>query len=205
MAHVRRNVEILAERLGRSSYRFASRRPLEAPDPNVSSHVEELEQHGVYVPVALEAWLLEVGGVDFCGTHPEWPRTGYTGMNDKDTLENEPWYTDPLVILVSLQEALESLEDGEDLDDSDSGDDLGPWIDIAPDVVTKANVSGAGPVVMSGAAPRFDNVLVGQAGSLTLLSYLRLAFDWGGFPGFEYIADAPTELIEELRRDLTRL
>ena len=122
-----------------------------------------------------------------------------------DRLSSTQMLTRHLVISVSLQETLECLEDEEDPDETDPEDDLGPWIDIAPDVVHKANVSGAGPVAMSGAAPRFDSVLVGQAGSLTLLSYLRVAFDWGGFPGFEYIADAPTELIEELRRDLTRL
>lgn len=205
MAFARRNVEVLAERLDHSGYQFRSHRPVEPPEPDVSLQVEELARRGIYVPVALEAWLLEVGVVDFCGTHPEWPRTGYAGMNDTDAPEREPWYTDPLVVVVSLQSILEDVENAEGPDESGSEYSIGVWIDIAPDVVHKANVSGGEPVMMSAVAPRFDDVLVGQAGSLTLLSYLRLAFDWGGFPGFEYIADAPTTMLADLRRNLTRL
>lgn len=51
------------------------------------------------------------------------------------------------------------------------------WIGIAPDDVHKANVSGGAPIMIDGSSPGFDKVLAGQSGSMTLLAYLRLAFD----------------------------
>ncbi len=161
----------------------------------MANKLTELGDRGVHVPIALQAWLIEVGGVDFRGTHPDWPRTGYAGMRDHDATEYEPWYTDPLHIKVSPQSILGNLSEN----DPQAG------IEIAPDIITKANIGGAGPISISSAEPRFDSVLVGQLGSLTLLSYLRYAFAWGGFPGFDYIPDAPAEMLAELTQGLTRL
>lgn len=201
MAFARMNVDILAERLTRSGYEFAHGKPVIPPEEDVIEKLEELGNRGVHVPIALQAWLIEVGGVDFCGTHPGWPRTGYAGMHDDNAIYSEPWYTDPLVIQVSTQEMLDNLSD----DPPQLGDYFSHCTEIAPDDVHKANISGAAPISISGTEPRFDNVLVGQHGSLTLLSYLRHAFAWGGFPGFDFIADAPTEMLRELSQGLTRL
>ena len=205
MAFARRNVDLLFERLERLGYQFANGAlARQQPEDGVAECVEELAQVGVHVPVALQAWLMEVGGVDLCGTHPDWPRTGCFGMGDDDPSQ-ELWYTDPLVISVSLEETFENREDCANCADVEPPDGLEPWIEIAPDAVTKVNVSGAGPISISGAAPRFDTFLMGQHGSFTLLSYLRFAFAWGGSPGFEYIVDPPEEMLTILREGLTRL
>jgi hypothetical protein len=198
MAFARHNVELLIERLERSGYSFASPDgPRREPEEDLATCFQELADRGVHVPVALQAWLMEVGSVDLSGTHPAWLRTGYSGLGD-DKSHSEPWYTDPLVIWLSPRSLLQWREQARENAETH-------WLEIAPDVVTKANVSGGAPVSVDAGAPRFDPILVGQHGSYTLLSYLRWAFAWSGFPGFDYIPDAPVEMLKELGRELVRL
>jgi hypothetical protein len=149
------------------------------------------------VPVALQAWLMEVGSVDLSGTHPDWPRSAYAGLRD-DGSGLEPWYTDPLVIWIDARSQLERFEKRDRPVRT-------PQLEFAPDDVTKANVSGAGPLSIRCDLPQFDSFLLGQHGSFGLLSYLRWAFEWSGFPGFDYIPDAPKDMLRELGRGLTRL
>ena len=203
MAFARRNVELLIERLQLSGYEFANPDgPWRAPDEDIERLVHDLADRGVYVPVSLQAWLSEVGGVDLSGTHPEWPRTGYAGMgtrvSDRKRHDREPWYTDPLVIYYDLRGLLAWLEE----QDSPTST---RWLEIAPDAIHKANVSGGAPISMNCEVPQFDTFLVGQHGSLTLLSYIRHAFEWSGFPGFDYIYDAPKEMLRDLGQGLTYL
>lgn len=192
MAFAKRNVDILVDRLSDSGYEFVSN-PLVGPEPNLENKLSELSERGVFLPISLQAWLMEIGSVDFCGTHPEWSRTGYAGIRDNDE-HYEPWYTDPLCIGVSIDSILSEFDD-----------DTIETVDLAPDCITKANVSGNGPISVHCLSQRFDDVLIGQTGCFTLLSYLRHAFEWSGFPGFEYIPDAPTEMLQAWSQGLTQL
>ncbi|MEP3479108.1 MAG: hypothetical protein ABJZ55_07675 [Fuerstiella sp.] len=192
-AFARSNVETLATRLTDSGYRFVST-PVAEPEPNLIANFECLRVRGVFVPVALQAWLIEIGCVDFRGTHPDWKNTAYSGMHDDSAAYSEPWYTDPLCISVSVESMLTQSQEG-DLE----------TVEIAPDAVTKANVNGAGPISMHCSTQRFDDLLIGQHGSYSLLSYLRHAFHWGGFPGFAYIPNAPLDMIQSWSRGLTQL
>lgn len=194
MMFARRNIELLIDRLDHSGYRFAnSYGPFQRPEDDISNCIDELANRGVFVPVALHAWLMEVGAVDFAGSHPDWSRSAYSGFFEEKS-GREIWFTDPLVVWFNPR----MLE-------QDASEAKTRWIEIAPDVVHKSNVSGGAPVWMSCQVPAFDTCLVGQHGSFTLLSYLRYAFEWSGFPGFEYIPDAPREMLVELGRGLTRL
>lgn len=196
MAFARQNVEILVDRLTTSGYRFANERPYTPPADDVSIQLQELSGTGVHVPIALEAWLTEVGSVDFCGSHPDWPQSACFGIFDEDSPDTEPWYTDPLVVQSDLGWLVKQATEGPKNVES---------IPIAPDAVTKANISGGGPISIACTQPAFDNVVIGQHGSFTLLSYLRHAFDWAGFPGFEFIPDAPTEMLKSIAQGLVRL
>lgn len=198
MAFARRNVELLIGRLQDSGYQFANPEgPWCEPEDGLEGMIEELADRDVYFPIALQAWFIEVGCVDLSGTHPEWPRTAYFGLLDDDP-DCEPWYTDPLFIWYDVKSLLSWLQ----RNDSPSRT---RWLELAPDAVTKANISGGGPVSVNCEKPSFDSVLVGQHGSYTLLSYLRAAFDWSGFQGFEYMVDAPEKMLKDLGRGLTRL
>ena len=192
MAFAKRNVDTLIGRLSESGYEFVSQ-PLVVPESDLENKISELNERGIFLPISLQAWLMEIGCVDFCGTHPAWSPTGYAGLNDDDE-QYEPWYTDPLCIGVSVDSMLSEI-DGVAIE----------TIDLAPDAITKANVSGAGPISMHCSSQRFDDVLIGQHGCFTLLSYLRHAFEWGGFPGFAYIPDAPTEMLQSWSQGLTEL
>ena len=196
MTFARHNVEILVERLMTSGYRFATGNPHIPPSGEVSQQLRELSAAGVQVPIALEAWLTEVGNVDFCGSHPDWQRSACVGILDDDSAGVEPWYSDPLVINIDLNWLMKQAAESPENIDS---------IEIAPDDVTKAGVSGSGPISMSCVQPSFDNVLIGQHGSFTLLSYLRHAFEWAGFPGFDFIPDAPIPMLRSMAQGLVRL
>jgi hypothetical protein len=65
----------------------------------------------------------------------------------------------------------------------DSKDQL--CIDLAPDYLHKANISGGSPYCIE--VPYFgaDPIFSGERHGLPFLDYLRLAFRWGGFPGLE--------------------
>lgn len=85
MIFARQNVEILLDRLITSGYRFASRNPYVPPAEDVSSALQQLSAAGVYFPIALEAWLTEVGSLDLRGSHPDWPRSAYGGICDDES------------------------------------------------------------------------------------------------------------------------
>ena len=191
MSFARLNVDLLVERLHNIGYQFANRTPHVLPDAECDEKILELENRGCHLPIALRAWIMEVGRVDLCGSHPDWPRTAYAGMfEDKD--DSEPWGTDPLVVDVNLDALL-------------SSDRVKSSVMIAPDDTTKANYSGGGPIRVSTKKPSFDMVMIGQHGSFTLHSYLQHAFSWGGFPGFRYLPDPPTDMLKLLSNGLVRL
>lgn len=195
MAFARRNVETIVARLTATGHRFASEHAFVPPGNDVSAVLNELAASGVGLPIALQAWILEVGSVDLRGSHPDWPRSAYVGLFDKDSSDSEYWYTDPLVIEVDLQSLLDWVSDAKHVDS----------LDLAPDAITKTNFSGGGPISIDCLQPSFDNVLIGQHGSLTLFSYLKHAFDWAGFPGFSFTPDVPNEWLESMTRGLVRL
>ena len=75
-------------------------------------------------------------------------------------------------------------------------------MEIAPDAFHKANVSGGISYEIRTDVPVIDTLFQNEPHGLTFVEYLRLAFEWGGFPGFEGIRDAPVGFIDELRRGL---
>ena len=58
-------------------------------------------------------------------------------------------------------------------------------IDLAPDYLHKANISGGMPYAILVPFPGADPVLADERLELPFVEYLRLAFKWGGFPGLE--------------------
>ena len=64
-------------------------------------------------------------------------------------------------------------------------------LDLAPDYLHKANISGGAPYGIE--LPFFgaDPIFVNEAHELPFVDYLRLCFRWAGFPRLERYADRP--------------
>ncbi len=61
-----------------------------------------------------------------------------------------------------------------------------PWnLDLAPDCLHKANISGGAPYGIELPYLGADPVFANEKHSLPFVDYFRLAFRWGGFPGLE--------------------
>ena len=58
-------------------------------------------------------------------------------------------------------------------------------IDLAPDWLHKAHVSGGSPYTVEVPNRAIDGPLLDEPHSTTFVNYLRIAFRWGGFPGWD--------------------
>jgi hypothetical protein len=132
------------------------------------------------------------------GEHPGWPCHAY--LFDRRPKARPIWYTDPLVVENVLAWAYDSWRD---CVQSDGIDAVGPCcLEIAPDAEHKANCSGNGSYELPTHVAAIDATLRNEPHNVMFLDYLRIAFRWGGFPGFVTIADAPQDFIAELTRGL---
>lgn len=205
MRTARENVERIVEHLVRIDYRFSEPDRIHLPPTKMATEwFADYESKGVYFPVSLQAWILEVGSVNFMGSHPNWPHPGYLFQDSGAGVE--PWLTDPLVIDVPEDFIQQEYKDWQWRCDEDGSQQAGPFrIPIAPDDIHKANVSGGGPYEVPTELPAVDALVLNERHCVSLVSYLRMAFDWGGFPGFELIDERPAEFIASLKRGLLPL
>ena len=197
MSRVAHNVDVLVQRLDAAGWRWAHpayRR--RTPDWDDERAVTAIENAIGPLPLALRALLLRVGEVSLCGNHPSWSPPAYAF----DDLRDYPVMADPLV----LPSATWMLEELSDWDADEWNEPKRPWeFGFAPDELAKANVSGRAQVITLPTAdqdPVIDNVDWHRPGT-TLVSYLRSAFSFGGFPGFEFRTPVPP-LIADLSRGL---
>lgn len=137
------------------------------------------------LPLSLRAFYEVVGSVDFIGSHSTLaPRGGSISP-------------DPLVVFSSE----DALADAEQWDDGEEGG----HVVVAPDDLHKANVSGGEPYEIAVPDERADAELLNERHEVYFVEYLRLAFRFGGFPGYDgYDRDIPEEM-EMLRQDLLEI
>lgn len=178
----------IVDRLHKEDYRFVyPDKVLVESEQGVMEWIQEFRRKGVHLPVALEAWLREVGSVNLMGSHPKWPKPAY--FFDGEIVDGEPIYTDPLVVELS-RDYVEYLYEEWTLDQQGSASELAPFrLDIAPDHIHKANVSGGLPYQLPAERPAIDAIVLNERHGMTLTAYIRMAIRWGGFPGFDYITD----------------
>ncbi len=192
MRRARSNVEVIVSWLQASGYRFAYPESAYRPPPrDLAEQIRAFEALGFHVPLSLRVWWEEVGSVNLMGTHPDWPQDGYRFES------NDVWETDPLVVEVEgLTEEYENWKYNRD----EMGEDcIGPFrIAIAPDAIHKANFSGGVPWEMCCDSPAVDSIVLNERHCVGFVAYLRIAFQWAGFPGFECIPDAPMKFLKEL-------
>jgi hypothetical protein len=77
-------------------------------------------------------------------------------------------------------------------------------VDLAPDQLHKANISGGPPYGITVPSAAADAVLENEAHGLPFVAYLRWCFRWGGFPLLEQLPLDPRgqAFLDELRRNL---
>ncbi len=145
---------------------------LGTPTSETSTRVGLLEQLTGPLPLSLRCWYEEVGSVNLIGLFP-----------DSDTRNFSSEYgciLDPLFIYpvdIALQMVTRHTESGVWQRDS--------TLPLSPDNYYKYGYSGSGAYTVNLPCKAFDAPLLLEKHCITFVNYLRLCFQWGGFPGLE--------------------
>jgi hypothetical protein len=145
------------------------------PGPNARKDVVDFESQFGVLPLSLRAFYEVVGQVNLNGTHPRLDPKGNSVAPD------------PLLVYGMDQGIVEFGDEG-DVSETPVA------VTIAPDDLHKANESGGDPYEIAIPDLRADGELLNERHSLFFVDYLRLAFAFGGFPGYEGRSEAPAEL-----------
>ena len=195
MWRVKFNINTIYERLKVTGYEFNEKHPCKLPCNETNNKIKKLSNAVKpfgYIPLSLEFFYFTVGSVDFT---PLW---------DKKILHE---YSDPLCI-ASVDEAIELMgEDGEWEENMEDFTSEGhkPYIDIAPDFYHKDNVSGGSPYGIEVTnTKQVDSMFLNTPynENLFFIDYLRLCFEWGGFPNISEYNDNYQSFIDNLKTGL---
>jgi hypothetical protein len=158
--------------------------------------IRELEEKNLLLPLSLRAWAEEVGDVSLAGAHPRlsfWEGKKFPGV-----------YADPLMVTLDHLELqaegwLEEHEDGDDPEDLE--------VVIGWDAKAKARLAIEDELLDYGYTvelpnPAADIAVDGEPHKTTFVGYLRIAFRWGGFPGWERQTERPEKELAFLREGL---
>ena len=173
-------------------------------DPNVFApptadevnFIRGLEKKGMILPLSWRAWIEEVGDVNLAGSHPAlcfWEGPDFPGV-----------YADPLMVTLDhFNFEIESWE--QDYDDGEDPGPMAPVIGWEPQM--KARLAVADDQLDEGYSIEVPNP--GADGRVRLderevgfVDYLRNAFRWGGFPGWEGQARRPEAELKVLTEGL---
>ncbi|HEX6316774.1 MAG TPA: hypothetical protein VFZ73_18010 [Gemmatimonadaceae bacterium] len=196
MRRVDDNVRSLVMRLSQMGYRFttgrqpgwslagifrktenAHARAHVPPPADAARRVAEFEKEYGTLPLSLRAFHEVVGEVNLSGTHRV--------LDPSD----HPVAPDPLLVY-GLDEGIVEFDD----DDAEDDEGAPSAVTIAPDDLHKAGTSGGDPYQMAIPDARADGELLNERHQLFFVDYLRLAFQYGGFPGYEGRARVPDAL-----------
>lgn len=129
---------------------------------------------------------MDVGSVNLIGTHPDWFKPAYS--YDTNSTVDEVLYTDPLVVEFNGDYLCYLYDEWSSVMNSVEQNKNTPFrINISPDYLHKANISGGMPYELDTEKPTVDDVLLNERHATTFIGYIRQALIWKGFPGFDYI------------------
>ena len=200
MQRVRTNVEIVVARLEAAGYPFDSfLPPWTPPASTVEDDIHLIEEAaGGPVPASLRAFWTIVGEV-------QWKHA------EDEEVKDPPWdrdlkiaEADPLYVL-SAANASSSVEEWQERLQEHHAEVVGPLeLDLAPDYLHKANISGGAAYAIRVPNDAADAILENEEHSLPLVDYLRLCFEWGGFPRLERasLSEKSRRFLDDLRREL---
>lgn len=178
MKRVARNADIVAQQLANAGWEALTgelRNAPEADDQKFIASVEALT--GAPIPISLASFWKIVGGIDFVWNY-EVDRYPPDLCESVDLVEADPLYISP------VRHSLYHLELWfEQPPDRAAGE---PWfLDLAPDYLHKANISGGAAYGAELPVHWADFTFANERHNLKFIDYLRLAFRWGGFPGLD--------------------
>ena len=141
------------------------------------ANLQRFEKDAGSLPLSLRVWFEIVGSVTFAGKHP-------VLSPDDGTV-----FPDPLVVVPFSQ----ILRDWDHSPPEVGVDGQAFVAEIAPAAARKASGAG-GSYQVTLPSVGMDALLENEPHQLPFVEYLRLAFQWGGFPGFERAARKPKEI-----------
>jgi hypothetical protein len=180
MRRVLHNVDLLAERLEAEGWTALSGSPRTPPSREDLDAMEKIEAiTKTPLPPSLRAFWEIVGGVDFVWDYQSDDEVPGLDL-EVELPQLDPLSVDPARSTTSLFE--EWADERGDVDPEIAD----PYrLDLAPDYLHKADISGGAPYGIElpflGADPLFAN----EEHGLPFVDYLRLCFRWGGFPRLE--------------------
>lgn len=188
MRRVLRNIEIVARRLAADGWTSLNARHLHVPPTQLRTAPTERDatsiariehETGAPVPLALRAFWTIVGGVDFVWDYEIDRKPPTLGVKlplyECDPLSITPAHLSDYRLDEWLEEQTEHhAEIRHPLS-----------IELAPDYLHKANISGGAPYSISVPSPALDPIFENELHQLPFTDYLRLCFRWGGFPTLE--------------------
>jgi hypothetical protein len=196
MERVQKNLGVLIPRLQALGYIFGLVPPADeeagegeslpvyvSPSSNTRDLVNQLEQAVGPLPLSIRAFYEVVGGVNLMGKHPQWESYLSFGL-------------DPLVVW-SLDESLVEWCISEYHEESACW-----YLTIAPDSSFKEGVEGDGAYEIALPNAAVDAPLLWEWHNTTFVNYLRIALQWGGFPGFARTMLPPTKDLAYLTEGL---
>ena len=140
---------------------------------NSPSWIWQLTSRAGDIPLSLRAWHSTVGGVNLVGRHPELAPPG---------LECDPLF------VASLKCAVDACGAWQE-DHADAMERPPFQMPISPPPSVKAGTGSEGSqYAVTLPSATLDAVIENEPHGLDFVNYLRLAFEWGGFPGY---ADMP--------------
>jgi hypothetical protein len=218
----REQLNALHEQIRERGSESAKPQAIKAPSSTVADEIAEIEEWaGAPLPLSLRAWCEIVGSVSLVGTHPtlsfqagrqtpmmfinpdshrdapgKAAKLRAAGIKATTVLESpaQPPLADPLEITCSL--------DQQEPYDMDEDEGFGRRLILGRDDELKADISGLGElygikIPSSGADALFEDWH-----KTSFLNYLRIAFQWGGFPGWDRYPQRPDKEIAYLREGL---
>jgi hypothetical protein len=170
---VRHNLAVIEVELIKMNYQFNASNALNKPLNNIGTLLTKLDKMVKpfgYVPVSLKKFYQIVGSCNF-----SW---------DYENNDDFMWqYADPILI-DSLDEVIYAMKDMDwremMRDNITDGEPI--YIELAPDVYHKDNVSGGMPYSIEiTKPPSIDSLFLFEKHETTFVNYLRICFDNCGF------------------------
>jgi hypothetical protein len=168
-------------------HRLGIVRPIVPPEAPESLGLGQVTSQAGELPLSFRAWHSIVGGVNLVGSHPEIAPPG---------VECDPLFVAPLKCVADACGAWQEDHAGEKK--------RPPFqMPISPPRSVKAGINDEQPhYIVTLPNATLDAVVENEPHGLHFVDYLRLAFEWGGFPGYADMPDKAPALICRLKERL---